>query len=126
MTTAIAPNFVFLYVANPQASAQFYAQLLGRQPVEISPTFAMFALPNRLMLGLWVRDGVQPPPSAQPGAVELGVPVADEAAVRALYAEWQALGLTLLQAPTSMDFGWTFTAADPDGHRLRVFASHAM
>ena len=126
MTTAIAPNFVFLYVANPQASAQFYAQLLGRQPVEISPTFAMFALPNRLMLGLWVRDGVQPPPSTQPGAVELGVPVADEAAVRALYAEWQALGLTLLQAPTSMDFGWTFTAADPDGHRLRVFASHAM
>jgi predicted enzyme related to lactoylglutathione lyase len=124
MPTAIAPNFVLLYVASPQASAQFYAQLLGCQPVEASPTFAMFALPGGLMLGLWAREGVQPAPSAQPGAAELGVPVADEAAVRALYAEWQALGLTLLQAPTSMDFGWTFTAADPDGHRLRVFAPH--
>jgi hypothetical protein len=27
----------------------------------------------------------------------------------------------ILQPPTEMDFGRTFTAADPDGHRLRVF-----
>lgn len=124
MTTAIIPNFVLLYVANPQASAQFYAPLLGIQPVEVSPTFAMFALPNGLMLSLWARDGVQPAASAQPGATELGVHVAGEAALRALCAEWQALGVTLLQAPASRDFGWTFTAADPDGHRLRVFAPH--
>jgi len=26
------------------------------------------------------------------------------------------------QEPTDMDFGFTFTMADPDGHRLRVFA----
>ena len=25
-------------------------------------------------------------------------------------------------SPTFMDFGYTFTAKDPDGHRLRVFA----
>ena len=124
MSISVSPQFVLFYVASPQASAQFYARLLGTPPVEASPTFAMFALPGGLMLGLWGRDGVQPAPSAQPGAMELGFPVADEAAVRQRYAQWQAQGLTLLQAPTTMDFGWTFTAADPDGHRLRVFAPH--
>jgi len=124
MPTAIQPHFVLLYVAHPQASAQFYAQLLGCPPVEASPTFALFALPSGWKLGLWQRADVQPAASAQPGASELNVPVADPAAVRALHAEWQALGLNILQEPTNMDFGWTFTAADPDGHRLRVFAPH--
>jgi hypothetical protein len=27
-----------------------------------------------------------------------------------------------VQSPIAMDFGFTFTAVDPDGHRLRVFA----
>jgi hypothetical protein len=27
----------------------------------------------------------------------------------------------VIQPPTQMDFGLTMTAADPDGHRLRVF-----
>ncbi|HVW91717.1 MAG TPA: drug:proton antiporter, partial [Devosia sp.] len=35
---------------------------------------------------------------------------------------WKGLDLVMLQEPTEMDFGFTFTAADPDGHRLRVFA----
>jgi hypothetical protein len=30
--------------------------------------------------------------------------------------------LKIAQAPTAMDFGMTFVALDPDGHRLRVFA----
>ena len=38
------PNFIILYVESPAASAAFYAELLGRPPVEASPTFAMFAL----------------------------------------------------------------------------------
>ena len=38
---------------------------------------------------------------------------------------WAKLGLKILQEPTKMDFGYTFTAADPDGHRLRVFAAAA-
>jgi predicted enzyme related to lactoylglutathione lyase len=29
------------------------------------------------------------------------------------------------QPPTRMDFGFTFLALDPDGHRLRVFAPAA-
>ena len=34
-------------------------------------------------------------------------------------------GLTILQAPMQMDFGTTFVATDPDGHRLRVFVPAA-
>jgi len=29
------------------------------------------------------------------------------------------------QKPVDMDFGHTFVALDPDGHRLRVFAAAA-
>ena len=58
------PNFTILYVDNPPASADFYAGLLGQQPVETSPTFALFALPSGLMLGLWSRHTVEPAATA--------------------------------------------------------------
>jgi catechol 2,3-dioxygenase-like lactoylglutathione lyase family enzyme len=119
-----APNFFLLYVSSPPASARFYENLLGRPPVEASPTFALFALDAGLMLGLWSREAVQPAPpeGSMPGVCELGFPVKNAGAVDDLHRAWMALGLSLLQSPTRMDFGYTFTAADPDGHRLRVFA----
>jgi catechol 2,3-dioxygenase-like lactoylglutathione lyase family enzyme len=118
------PSFVLLYVQSPAASARFYAELLERPPVEASPTFALFALDAGLMLGLWSRDTVAPPAlAAAPGSTgELGFPVDSDATVDALHASWSARGLSVLQPPTRMDFGYTFVAADPDGHRLRVFA----
>ncbi|MBY6264664.1 drug:proton antiporter [Azospirillum sp. 412522] len=119
----LALDFVLLHVDSPAASAAFYADLLGRPPVEASPTFAMFKAGNGLMLGLWSRHTVEPAATA-PGGSEIAFTVADEAGVRDLYADWSARGLTVLQPPTAMDFGHTFVASDPDGHRLRVFAPH--
>jgi catechol 2,3-dioxygenase-like lactoylglutathione lyase family enzyme len=119
------PNFVILYVANTTASAAFYARLLGRPPVQSSPNFAMFALHEGTMLGLWARHDVQPAATAAAGAAEIGLTVDSEAAVTALHADWTAKGLPVLQPPTRMDFGYTFVAADPDGHRLRVFVPAA-
>lgn len=52
--------FSIIYVDNPLVSAEFYARLLGRQPVEVSPTFALFMLENGLGLGLWSRHTVEP------------------------------------------------------------------
>ena len=120
-------NVVLLYVRSPAASERFYADLLGRPAVESSPTFAMFALGGGAMLGLWGRDGVQPPPAPGDGAGhgELAMPVADASAVRDLHADWSARGIAIAQAPTAMEFGVTFVALDPDGHRLRVFAPPA-
>lgn len=116
------PNFVILYVNDPTASAAFYADLLGRTPVESSPTFAMFALETGVMLGLWSRRTVEPAATVAAGDGELAFTVADPAAVRAAHSDWSGRGLTILQPPTDMDFGHTFVALDPDGHRLRVFA----
>jgi predicted lactoylglutathione lyase len=115
-------HFVLFYVAQPEASARFYARLLGREPVESSPTFAMFALSDALVLGLWKRDTVQPAASSEPGASELCLALPADQEVDAMHARWRALGMTIAQPPTRMDFGYTCVALDPDGHRLRAFA----
>lgn len=47
--------------------------------------------------------------------------VPDVEAVDAVWANWRQRGIAILQEPTDLDFGRTFTARDPDGHRLRVF-----
>jgi catechol 2,3-dioxygenase-like lactoylglutathione lyase family enzyme len=116
------PNFILLYVDNPCFSAEFYVRLLGKEPVESSPTFAMFALQNGVMLGLWSRHTVEPAMNGTPGAGELAFAVKNPQTVRDLYKEWGALKIRIAQAPTELDFGFTFVALDPDGHRLRVFA----
>jgi catechol 2,3-dioxygenase-like lactoylglutathione lyase family enzyme len=115
-------NFIILYVDSPLASARFYADLLGCEPLDSSATFAMFALPSGIMLGLWSRHTVEPAAGAAGGGAEIAMTVADAAAVDATHADWAARGLAILQAPTDLDFGRTFVALDPDGHRLRVFA----
>jgi len=118
------PNFVILYVDNPTASADFYAGLLGKPPVESSPTFAMFALPSGMMLGLWSRHTVEPPAaSALGGSSEVAFAVESSDEVNSLYDAWTGRGLRVAQKPVDMDFGHTFVALDPDGHRLRVFAA---
>jgi predicted enzyme related to lactoylglutathione lyase len=117
------PNFVLLYVDSPKASATFYAGLLDRQPVETSPTFAMFALDSGLMLGLWSRHTAEPTPIAGGGGgAELAFQVDDAAAVDASYHVWSGKDLRVLQRPVDLNFGRTFVVLDPDGHRLRVFA----
>lgn len=116
------PHYTILYVADPQASARLYADLLDAQPLDVMPTFSLFALDGGRMLGLWARDGVQPPADFHGSGSELGFRVDGIATVDALHARWRDLGLRILQAPTQVDFGYTFAAADPDGHRLRVFA----
>ena len=118
-------NFVLLYVESPPASAAFYADLLGRPAIETSPTFAMLPLSEGVMLGLWLRNTVEPAATAQAGGSEIAFTVEDAAAVTATFADWKKRGLKIIQQPAQMDFGHTFTATDPDGHRLRVFAPAA-
>jgi catechol 2,3-dioxygenase-like lactoylglutathione lyase family enzyme len=118
-------NFVILYVENPPASASFYADLLGRPVIDSAPTFAMLPLTDSVMLGLWSRKAVEPTATAHVGAGEVAFTVEDVATVNATYADWKKRGLTILQEPVQMDFGHTFVASDPDGHRLRVFVPAA-
>src|SRR3954462_752778 len=125
--TRYMPNFSFvlLYVENPPASAGFYADLVGRPVIETSPTFAMLPLTDGVMLGLWSRQAVEPAATSQAGAGEVAFTVADAAAGEATFADWKQRGLPIIQNPVRLDFGTTFVAVDPDGHRLRVFAPEA-
>ena len=118
MTT---PNFVILYADNPERSGAFYASVLGREPVESSPTFVMFVLDKGFMLGRWPRHTVEPTATATGGGGELVLAVENAAAVDAAHADWAGRGINVLQTPTDMDFGRTFVALDPDNHRLRVY-----
>lgn len=115
-------NSLFLYVADASASASFYAGLLGIEPVEVSPTFALFILPSGLALGLWGKDGVQPVPVAGGGGSEIGFKVDSAAEIDGTHADWLAKGAVITFPPTDLDFGRSFVALDPDGHRLRVYA----
>lgn len=115
-------HFVLLYVDSPEASAAFYSKLLDRPAIEASPTFAMFALGDGLMLGLWSRHTVAPSPAAAAGASELAFTFGSDAEIDDTHARWRAQGLPIAQAPTRMDFGYTCVGLDPDGHRLRAFA----
>lgn len=110
-----------LYVESPAASARLYGALLGKEPVEAAPSFVLFALDGDVVLGLWARHDVKPG-ATPPGGGELCFQVESREAVRAAHADLTARGLRVVQGPEELDFGFTFTALDPDGHRVRVFS----
>ncbi|WP_397443952.1 VOC family protein [Pseudomonas chlororaphis] len=114
-------TYLLLYVDSPATSANFYSRLLDRPPVELSPTFALFILDSGLKLGLWSRQDVEPATQVAGGGGELALAVTDNQTVDRLHSQWAESGVSIAQYPTSLDFGYTFVALDPDGHRLRVF-----
>ena len=116
------PQHTFiLYVEDPMKSAAFYEKLLQAKPVEASPGFAVFALAPPTMLGLWKRADVLPKVTAPTGCNEVSFQVDSKDIVGQFFEASKKIGATVLQEPAQMDFGYTFTVADPDGHRLRVF-----
>ena len=118
-------SFVLLYVDNPPKSAGFYSNLLGNPIIDNSPTFAMLPLRDGVMLGLWIKTNIVPEAVGSPGASEIAFTEANNEAVMATFEDWKRLGVKIAQTPAKVDFGFTFTALDPDGHRLRVFAPGA-
>jgi predicted enzyme related to lactoylglutathione lyase len=114
-------HFIILYVASPLASAAFYEKLLGTPAIEASEGFAMLPLSGGVMLGLWKRSDVQPVANGQPGASEIDFVQMSRGAVETALHDWRGKGAKVLQEPTLLDFGYTATLADPDGHRLRLF-----
>lgn len=118
------PNFILFYVNSPAASVDFYRQIFSCDPIESSETFALFALDHGLMFGCWKRSGVAPQAGEQVGGSEIAIAVDSIDEVSKLHQQWQAHKVSIIQAPCDMDFGHTFVAVDPDGHRIRVFKPH--
>ncbi|MND76000.1 Glyoxalase-like domain protein [compost metagenome] len=117
----IDKNSILLFITDTDASIRFYIKLLGQEPVAATPTFGMFILPSGLGLGLWKKTGVEPVPTSAGGGSELGFRVSEPKMVDSIYDDWKAKGAVILMPPTDLDFGRSFVAADPDGHRLRVY-----
>ncbi len=117
--------FILRYVENGAASEAFYApdpRLPGDRI--LVPGFAMIPAAPGVMLGPRRRDEIAPKAGA-PGGGQIPFALENDAAIDAAHAQWRARGVTIAQAPTRMDFGYTFLGLDPDGHRVRVFAPGA-
>ncbi len=114
-------GFVLLFVDSPSKSGEFYQRVLGCEPIEAHPTFQLFQLDDATQLGLWSRNTAEPSVAGTAGGAEICFAHED---VDAVYACWINWGIPIAQIPTDMDFGRTFVALDPDGHRIRVYRLH--
>jgi len=115
-----APNLILLYVADPTKSADFYEKLLGGAPEAKFPTYAAFAFPGGLQLGLWSTQAKNFVSGGSGHRSELAFMLEEEQEVQQLHDKWKQQGVTIEQPPHHAVFGLTFVATDPDGHRIRV------
>jgi catechol 2,3-dioxygenase-like lactoylglutathione lyase family enzyme len=117
-----ALDSIVLYVESISASKKFYTELLGSSAQELSPTFLSFELEAGLKLELKQRAQSLPPSTTTGGGTEMCIRLHDEEALNRLFEEWRARGVGFAQPPTTLVFGRSFVALDPDGHRIRAFA----
>ena len=123
--TSFVPNSVILYVSDVEASTTFYREILGHGPIKTYPGFSVFALSDDVTLGLQAADEIEPAAEPYVSGSELSLNDVEHVDVDRLYAQWKALGIPMILEPTVLEFGYTFVATDPDGHRLRVCATDA-
>lgn len=117
------PNSLILYVDDVDRSTAFYKDILKADPVETFQDFSVFVLGEGFVVGLQSKHAIAPKPRPSFGGFELSFSNATKEDVDALHAAWTAKGVEMVLAPTTLEFGYTFVAADPDGHRLRVCAT---
>lgn len=115
----LEPNVIVLYVNNLAKSSQFYQDLLGIKLEEASPTFHSFKFSNGVSLGLKAKHAVEPAFDKN-GAGELAFTFDNKKTVDELFAKWQEKEISILAAPGTVSYGYTFLAQDPEGNRLRV------
>ena len=121
--TDFVPNSVILYVSDVEASTAFYRRILDHEPIETYPGFSVFKLSDGMTLGLQAADEIEPVAEPYVGGAELSLSNVEHADVDRLHAQWEMLSIPMVLEPTVLEFGYTFVATDPDGHRLRVCAT---
>jgi predicted enzyme related to lactoylglutathione lyase len=119
-------SFIILYIANPAISAAFYSKLLKREAgIATLPTFAGLLLIDGAKLGLWAVGAVKPAAEVIDGGTEVMFKVNDAQEALTMRADCVDRGVPIVLAPTEMNFGLTFVALDPDGHRVHIHAPKA-
>ncbi|MCL2297143.1 MAG: VOC family protein [Proteobacteria bacterium] len=117
------PNSVILYVNDVDASTKFYESLFGEAPVETFPGFSVFLLKDNFILGLQTKHDIEPKPQPAFGGFELCLGDITVEEVNAAYRDFKARNIPMALPPTQLEFGYTFVALDPDGHRIRLCAT---
>jgi predicted lactoylglutathione lyase len=117
------PNSVILYVEDVEKSTKFYADVLQNSPIERFQEFSLFSLGDDVTLGLQSAQGIDPKPQPSFGGFELSLSDVSREEVDQVYSLWKEKGIPIVLEPIDLDFGYTFVATDPDGHRLRVCAT---
>lgn len=123
MTIKFQPTSLIIYAESVDVSTDFYRDVLNSNPIERFDGFSVFILSEGITLGIQSKSGITPKPEDSFGGFEISASNADRETVDYLYAEWVKKGVRIEMAPTELDFGYTFVALDPDGHRLRVCAT---
>jgi predicted enzyme related to lactoylglutathione lyase len=114
--TAPSLNFVLFYVADLDASAEYFANTLGftLDAGQSVPNFRQFnAGPGGATIGLLQAADQTPPP----GEVELYLGTPDLAALREAWTARGAAATPIVQMP----FGKIFEVKTPDGRKLTPF-----
>ena len=119
------PDFLILYVKDLPKSIEFYKSTFAQEPVNQSPGFAMFVLPNGLKFGLWLAGTAEPEVETAGGGAEYGIPLADAGGLNQAHEASLTLGHKIIQNPTEMSFGLTYVVEDPDRHRIRYYVPAA-
>lgn len=117
------PSSLILYVDDVDTSTAFYKTILNAEPIQTFQDFSVFALTESFTVGLQSKHTIDPKPQSAFGGFEISMSYATNAEVDELYREWKAKNIVMALEPTMLDFGYTFVATDPDGHRLRVCAT---
>ncbi|MBJ7536099.1 VOC family protein [Marinomonas transparens] len=115
-------NFPIFYVDDVQVSVDFYRPLFERDPVDQQGSFALFVSESGNKFGLWAWQDVFPKANKVAHAsMEVAFEVSNLITLQIHYRKWSELGVEMIQGMSVTDFGTSFMALDPDGHRLRVF-----
>ncbi|AFJ46857.1 VOC family protein [Shimwellia blattae] len=117
------PDSVILYVDNVDVSTEFYTVIFGEGPIEAFPGFSVFSLKDGFILGLQTRHDIEPKPQPAFGGFELCLSDISIEEVDAIYHDFKTRNVPMALQPCRLEFGYTFVALDPDGHRIRLCAT---
>jgi catechol 2,3-dioxygenase-like lactoylglutathione lyase family enzyme len=117
------PNSVILYVNDVDVSTKFYESIFGEKPIEAFPGFSVFSLKDGFILGLQTKHDIEPKPQPTFGGFELCLSDISIDEVDSIYSDFKARNVPMALTPTTLEFGYTFVALDPDGHRIRLCAT---
>lgn len=115
-----APNLFLIYVSDAERSTAFYSGLFDIEPTFTSPRYVAFEVAPGVLFAIWTGGSENTTPET-PRTSEIGLMVPGPvSAIDAVYQEWTAKGVRVVEEPHDDVFGRTFVIADPDGNLIRV------